>query len=416
MTDGSSAGKRISIAAVTSALVLAVGCTGPGSAGSTATPEPGRASTSVPSSIPSPSTTASTTPSASATPEDSPSPEETAAPAKGSVRVERTVAGDLNVPWGSAVLPDGEQLMISSRDTARISLININDGDRTEVGTVRGVAPGGAGGGEGGLLGLALSPDFAEDRLIFVYYTAGDDNRIARYRYHPDRDPGDQLSDRTVIVRGIPAGGIHNGGRLAFGPDGMLYATTGEAGNPPLAQDRESLGGKILRMTPDGDPAPDNPDPDSLVLSWGHRNVQGIAWDRAGRLWASEFGQNDVDELNLIEPGNNYGWPDAEGASDDDRYTDPVAEWGTNEDSPSGIAFAGGAIWMAALRGERLWRIPLDGERTAAEPESFLVGEYGRLRSVVALDDDTLLLGTSNTDGRGDPADNDDRILELTVR
>ena len=320
------------------------------------------------------------------------------------------------MPWGLALLPDGDQLMITSRDSGQLSLIDLDTGRSSRVGDIPDALGGGSSGGEGGLLGLALSPDFEDDHQLFVYYTTGQDNRIARYRYHPGRDAGDRLSGGTVIVDGIPSGTYHNGGRLAFGPDDMLYASTGEAGNPQLSQDPESLGGKILRMTTEGEPAPDNPDPDSLVWSLGHRNVQGLAWDSEDRLWASEFGDKAADELNLIKPGNNYGWPDAEGSSDGDDFTDPVAEWGTDEDSPSGIAYAGGSIWMAALQGERLWRIPLDGTETLADPQDFLVRDHGRLRSVIAVDDDTILVTTSNTDGRADPGSGDDRILELTVR
>jgi glucose/arabinose dehydrogenase len=204
-------------------------------------------------------------------------------------------------------------------------------------------------------------------------------------------------------------------GRIAFGPDKMLYAGTGETNQRGLAQDKSSLAGKILRMTPDGQAPQDNPTPGSLDYSDGHRNVQGLAWDAKGRLWASEFGQNTWDELNLIEPGKNYGWPVVEGVAHRAGYVDPVAQWHTDEASPSGIAYAGGCIWMAALHGARLWRIPLDGTRTAAAPQSFFAGTYGRLRTVVAADDGSLFLTTSNTDGRGTPAKADDRLLHLTV-
>ncbi len=195
----------------------------------------------------------------------------------------------------------------------------------------------------------------------------------------------------------------------------MLYAGTGETGDTGLAQDRESLGGKVLRMTPEGRPAPGNPFPGSVVYSYGHRNVQGLAWDADGRLWAAEFGQNTWDELNLVEAGRNYGWPEAEGRAGEKGFMDPVAQWRTSEASPSGIAYARGAIWMAGLRGERLWRVPLSGAERSGEPEAFLEGEYGRLRTVLATGGDRLWLVTSETDTRGTPGSGDDRILRLRV-
>ena len=151
------------------------------------------------------------------------------------------------------------------------------------------------------------------------------------------------------------------------------------------------------------------------MLSLGHRNPQGIAWDDDDRLWAAEFGQDTWDELNLIEPGSNYGWPDCEGRCDDDGVVDPKAQWGTDEASPSGIAYADGAIWMAGLGGDRLWRIAVDGEEVVGEPKAFFTGEYGRLRTIEVAPDGSLWLTTSNTDGRGDPGPDDDRILRVTL-
>lgn len=318
------------------------------------------------------------------------------------------------MPWGLALLPDHD-LLVTSRDTRMITRINLRTGHKITVGQVDQARSNGDQGGEAGLLGLALSPGFDHDHELYLYYSTDSDNRVARVHYEEQARPGHQLGTLQVIVKGIPHGLHHDGGRIAFGPDGMLYATTGESGVPQLAQDKNSLGGKILRMTPAGSPAPGNPDPGSVVWSYGHRNVQGLAWDAAGRLWASEFGDRDVDELNLIMKDHNYGWPATQGRTDIKRYTSPVAQWGTEEDSPSGIAYAGGSIWMAALVGERLWRIPLNGARTAGHPQDFLHQRYGRLRSVLALDDRTLLVTTSNTDGRGAPTPGDDRILELTV-
>ncbi|WP_171143873.1 PQQ-dependent sugar dehydrogenase [Streptomyces sp. S3(2020)] len=331
-------------------------------------------------------------------------------PAKGSVKVLRTAATGLDTPWGLAPLPDGD-LLVSSRDEATITRIDGETGRKTELGEVPGVSPA----GEGGLMGLALSPDYASDHMVYAYFTSASDNRIVRMLYEEEKPSGEQLGAPDTVFRGIPKGYIHNGGRIAFGPDKMLYAGTGESGNTGLSQDKKSLGGKILRLTPEGEPAPGNPFPDSPVYSWGHRNVQGLAWDAKQRLFASEFGQDTWDELNAIEPGGNYGWPEVEGRSDDGDYRNPIAQWATDDASPSGIAYAEGSIWMAGLKGQRLWRIPLKGTEASADPQAFLESEYGRLRTVVSAGGDKLWLVTSNTDGRGDPKDGDDRILQVQV-
>ncbi|MEV7436136.1 PQQ-dependent sugar dehydrogenase [Streptomyces griseoviridis] len=353
-------------------------------------------------------TPSGTGPSSSAAP---PRATASAAPAKGSMTVVRTVAENLKSPWGLAALPEGG-LLVSSRDEGTITRIDEKTGGKTELGEVPGVSAA----GEGGLLGIALSPDYAADHMVYAYFTSASDNRIARMVYDPRKPSGQQLGAPNTIFRGIPKGMIHNGGRIAFGPDKMLYAGTGESGDRGLAQDRKSLGGKILRLTPEGEPAPGNPFPDSPMYSYGHRNVQGLAWDSDQRLYASEFGQDTWDELNAIKPGGDYGWPSAEGTSKDPAYQNPIAQWHTADASPSGIAYAGGSIWMAGLRGERLWRIPLKGTEAAADPQPFLKGEYGRLRTVVAAGGDKLWLMTSATDGRGTPRKGDDRILELKVK
>ncbi|MFK0120267.1 PQQ-dependent sugar dehydrogenase [Streptomyces sp. NPDC090994] len=388
--------RAVPAALTTAVLLLAAGCSsgdgdGEGAAGWNERATPGRTASSAP-------------PSSAATAGQAP-------PAKGSVEVTRTVATGLDSPWGLAPLPDGD-LLVSSRDEGTITRVDTETGEKTELGGVPGVSPA----GEGGLLGIALSPDYAADRTVYAYYTSASDNRIVRMLYDAGKPAGEQLGAPDTVFRGIPKGFVHNGGRIAFGPDKLLYVGTGESGDTGLSQDEESLGGKILRLTPEGEPAPGNPSSGSPVYSYGHRNVQGLAWDAGRRLFAAEFGQDTWDELNAITPGGNYGWPEAEGESDDDAFRDPVAQWSTDEASPSGIAYAGGSVWMAGLRGERLWRVPLDGTEEAAEPQSFLRGEYGRLRTVVAAGDGKLWLVTSNTDGRGDPEREDDRILELEVR
>jgi len=336
---------------------------------------------------------------------------EEAPPAKGSVKVVRTVTEGLNTPWGLAPLPDGD-LLVSSRDEGTITKVDEKTGKQTELGSVSGVSAS----GEGGLLGIALSPDYASDHMIYAYFTTASDNRIARMLYDEKKPSGEQLSAPDTIFKGIPKGYIHNGGRIAFGPDKMLYAGTGESGNSGLSQDKDSLGGKILRMTPEGEPAPGNPFGNSVVYTYGHRNVQGLAWDTKQRLFASEFGQDTWDELNAIKPGDDYGWPNAEGKSDNAKYHNPIDQWHTDDASPSGIAYAEGSIWMAGLKGERLWRIPLNGTKASADPQSFLKGKYGRLRTVVPAGGNKLWLTTSETDGRGTPGKGDDRILELEVK
>ncbi|MFF5659501.1 PQQ-dependent sugar dehydrogenase [[Kitasatospora] papulosa] len=356
------------------------------------------------------------TPSPRSSPASAPasaSPSADLPPAEGSVEVVKTLTDGLASPWGVAALP-GRDLLVGSRDEATITRIDAESGGKTLLGSVPGVAPA----GEGGLLGLAVAPTFGADHLVYAYFTTESDNRIARLQYDEKKPPGQQLGAPDTILRGIPKGSIHNGGRIAFGPDRMLYAGTGETGDTGLAQDKASPAGKILRMTPDGEPVHGNPEGDSLVYSYGHRNVQGLAWDSGKRLWASEFGQNTWDELNLIEPGNNYGWPDVEGKEGASGFVDPVAQWKTSEASPSGIAYAEGSIWMAGLRGERLWRIPLSGkaDEPLARPQAFLEGKYGRLRTVLAAGGDKLWLVTSNTDGRGTAKPGDDRILLLKVR
>ncbi|MFJ2929032.1 PQQ-dependent sugar dehydrogenase [Streptomyces massasporeus] len=331
-------------------------------------------------------------------------------PAKGSVKVVRTVAEGLDSPWGLAPLPGGG-LLVSSRDDGTIVRVDEKTGKKTELGEVPGVSAA----GEGGLLGIALSPDYASDHMVYAYFTSASDNRIVRMIYDEQKPAGEQLGAPDTVYKGIPKGFIHNGGRIRFGPDKMLYVGTGESGDTGLSQDKDSVGGKILRLTPEGEPAPGNPFPDSPVYSYGHRNVQGLAWDGKQRLFASEFGQDTWDELNAIKPGDNYGWPEAEGRSDAKGFHNPIDQWTTAEASPSGIAYAEGSIWMAGLRGKRLWRIPLNGTEASAEPQAFLEGEYGRLRTVVSAGGDRLWLVTSNTDGRGSPKDGDDRILELRV-
>ncbi|MGO3796683.1 MAG: PQQ-dependent sugar dehydrogenase, partial [Pauljensenia sp.] len=244
----------------------------------------------------------------------------------------------LRAPWSIAFL--GETALISQRDDALI--LEVLDGGGTrEVGVVDGVRHG----GEGGLLGLAVD---AHSRL-YVYSTGEGGNRVQRHAL-TGRPGSLGLGPAETVIGGLPSAGTHNGGRIAFGPDGMLYVTVGDAGRRAEAQDLDSLAGKILRLTPDGAVPADNPVPGSPVYSLGHRNPQGLAWSADGTLFSSEFGQNTWDELNVIVPGGNYGWPEAEGEVGDERFVDPVQQWATSAASPSGITVLGGTVFVANLR------------------------------------------------------------------
>ncbi|MGW6174430.1 PQQ-dependent sugar dehydrogenase [Arthrobacter sp. NPDC055138] len=308
-----------------------------------------------------------------------------------------TAASGLDEPWSIAVLPDGSAL-ISENDTGLIK--HVVDGETVSAVPVESPLETT---GEGGLLGLEPSPDFDADARLYVYLTSPEDNRVVSYRWKDG-----QLSDGREVVTGIPKAGNHNGGRIKFGPDGYLYIATGDAAVSSRSQDRSSLGGKILRVTPEGDPAPGNPFGDSPVYSYGHRNVQGLAWDEDGRLWATEFGPDRDDELNLIEAGGNYGWPEVTGAPGDDRFIDAKVVWPSTADaSPSGMALMDGTAWVAALRGQRLWQVELDGT-DAGEPEAFYEGTYGRLRDVAAAPDGGLWVLTNGTQN--------DRMLSVPVK
>jgi glucose/arabinose dehydrogenase len=319
------------------------------------------------------------------------------------------LATGLDVPWAIAQVVDG--LLVTERDTARV--LHVADSGEVQVVQVEGSerVPGAAPEGEGGLLGITALPGGD----VAVYVSTEADNRVVRYRYTGDRT-GRRLDEPRVLLDAIPRAEIHNGGRLAVGPDGHLYVTTGDARDRPAAQDPDSLAGKILRITVDGEPAPGNPIPGSPVWTYGHRNVQGIGWLPDGTMVASEFGQDTWDEVNVITAGRNYGWPEVEGPGGEDRgFVDPVVAWPPSEASPSGLAVTADAVYVAALRGQRLWRIPIDG-MSFGEPEAYLVGEFGRLREVVSAGDGSgLLLLTDNT-ARGGGREGDDRLFRVALR
>ena len=353
---------------------------------------------------PSPETRTAGQPPASPTPsspdsssQDPGSPSPSTVQSRGDPGAQEVVS-DLEAPWGLVALKDGS-FLISERDTRKI--VRVRNGSTSDLRTIDEADPA----GEGGLLGLAITEN---EKTVFAYYTAANDNRIVSMSWD-----GRELGAPKVILRDIPKGFIHNGGRMVVGPDDYLYVGTGESGTGRLSQDKNSLGGKILRIRLDGRPAPGNPF-DNEVFSYGHRNVQGLAFDDQGRLWASEFGQNRWDELNLITKGADYGWPDVEGSGSVRGMTNPKVVWHTDEASPSGLAYWQNSLWMAGLRGQRLWEIPVDGTKTG-DPIAHFRGDYGRLRTVqVAADGGSLLLTNSNTDGRGDPASDDDRLFQIT--
>ncbi|WRH25196.1 PQQ-dependent sugar dehydrogenase [Arthrobacter sp. JZ12] len=297
------------------------------------------------------------------------------------------IAAGLGTPWSMAFLPNGD-LLVTERETGEVKRIS---GGQVEV---IGVLPEAVGaGGEGGLLGIAVGPDFESDPRLYLYFTGPEDNRVV---YVPYGEEG--LGEPVPILTGLPKANIHNGGRIKFGPDGHLYVGTGDAAGAEQAQDPDNPAGKILRVTGDGDPAPGNPF-GTKVYSLGHRNVQGLAWDSDGRLWASEFGPDRDDELNLITPGGNYGWPEVTGAPGHEDYVDAKVVWpSTATSSPSGMAIIDDTAYIGGLRGERLWQVPLNAE-SASEPVSHFQGEYGRLRDTIAGPDGELLVATNETGG-----------------
>lgn len=374
-------------AAAMGAAILLAACTAtpdpaPPASGSASAPETPRTTPAPPSPVP--AGTAGTAPTAAATIAGNP----------------QEVATRLEAPW-SVVFRDGVPL-VSERNSGRI-LELATDGSSRSIGTVEGVAAR----GEAGLLGLAVG----SGGDLFVYSTADGGNRVQRFPVTGTRGSLSLGQPRTLLD-GIPAAGNHDGGRIAFGPDGMLYVTTGDAGERDSAQDRGSLAGKILRMTPEGTAPAGNPFPGSLVYSYGHRNPQGIAWADDGTMFATEFGQNTWDELNIITPGANYGWPTVEGIAERDGFVDPVQQWQPGSASPSGMAHAGGTLFIANLRGQVLRTVPVSDPSTSTE---HFGQEFGRLRDATVAPDGQLWFVTNNTDGRGSPRQGDDRILAVPL-
>ena len=325
-----------------------------------------------------------------------------------------TIQTGLAAPWDVVFTPDG-RTFLTERDTGRV-LERFRDG---RLRTVRELPVDNA--GEGGLLGLAVSPTYAEDGWLYAMYTRSADQAIVRFR--PDGQGA------QTVVSGLPDNTYHNAGRIGFGPDGHLYVGMGDAGVPDAAQDVGRLEGKILRYTPDGGVPADNPFGGSNpVYAYGLRDPQGLAWDGAGRMYASEFGQNRQDEIDRIVPGGNYGWPiyegnlEYEGDERPDGYVAPIFTAHPEQASWSGASvLVGGDIpawegdlFVASLRGERLYRLDLDPSGNVAGSEQLLVGRYGRLRHVTPAPDGSVWVLTSNCDGRGHcPTGADDRIVRL---
>lgn len=298
-----------------------------------------------------------------------------------------------DIPWDMSWAPDGSWALITERDTFRVHKLG-TDGTKTHVGTVPNTQ---TTDGEGGLMGVAMSPGWngTTDKDVFFMHTSSEGNRVAKMSFD-----GTSLSGYTSILTGIRKSRYHNGGRIKFGPDGFLYVTTGDSQQTNLAPDLNSLNGKILRITKTGAAAAGNPF-NSRIYSYGHRNPQGIAWDSAGRLWSSELGASSSDELNLILPGRNYGWPTCEGSCNVSGMENPKKTFPVSTASPSGIAIVNDTVYMTALRGQRLWRIELNGT-SAGATSTYFVGTYGRLRAIEKVPGASAIwFGTTNEDNNG---------------
>jgi glucose/arabinose dehydrogenase len=306
------------------------------------------------------------------------------------------LAQNLVVPWaidfvnGKVIFTErgGRISIIEDDEVIVVGEINVNDI------------------GEGGLLGLAVDPDFVDNNFIYVYYTSENDNRVSRFVFD---DKVNELASERVILEGIPFSSIHNGGRIKFGPDDKLYITTGDASSPKFSGDINSLAGKILRINKDGTIPEDNPFGNS-VWSYGHRNPQGLAWNESGKMFSSEHGPLGKDEINIIEKGNDYGWPitcDEEG-----EHVNPIRCYDEFTLAPSGIEFNEDVLFVSGLRGSQLRKIVFDGESIVEEEVVF--SEFGRIRDVV-LDGDWIYIATSNGDGRGSLREGDDKVFRVRI-
>ncbi len=315
------------------------------------------------------------------------------------------VAKNLNTPWSIAFLPNND-LLVTERD-GKIKVIDATTGETKITHTINEVKQE----GESGLHGIAIHPNFEMNKFIYVYYTYQADgnntlNRVVRYTYDQSR-----FSEDKIIVDGIPGALFHDGGRVKFGPDNLLYITTGDAQEPSLSQSITSLAGKILRVTDDGSNPKDNPF-DSPIYSLGHRNPQGITWDENERLFETEHGSSAYDELNLIEKGANYGWPTTRGDAKKEGILSPLLHSEEDTWAPGGIAYLDDYLYFTGLRGQALYRTDLNGQNL----KEFFKKEYGRIRDVVVGPDNYLYLAISNRDGRGLPSSDDDKIIRVNPK
>lgn len=313
-----------------------------------------------------------------------------------------SIAKNLDTPWALAFLPDGK--ILATEREGNLNIVDPLTGDIKLVQKIKEAKEI----GEGGLLGVALHPDFEKNNFLYLYYTYEESggntlNRVVRFNYNQTN-----LTDSKTIVDKIPGSSNHNGGRIKFGPDNFLYITTGDAQEPSLAQNKNSLAGKILRVTDDGKPAPGNPF-GNPIYSYGHRNPQGLAWDQSGKLWATEHGPDANDEINLIDPGKNYGWPVIQGNQKRSNMENPTTHSGKDTWAPAGSAVFSNSLFFGGLRGKALFRLNLNTKKL----DTLFEGEFGRIREVILGSDNALHITTSNKDGRGNPLNDDDKIIRV---
>lgn len=331
--------------------------------------------------------------------------------------------GNLNVPWELVFLPESNRALITERDGRVLQVENnkLQNDSYLELNINSR--------GEGGLMGMAAHPDFPEEPYIYLMYTYTKSNRNLYNRVSRFRDQGEQAVEEEVLIDEIPAGNNHNGGRIAFGPDGMLYITTGDTFNREIAQDLDNLGGKILRLTPEGKIPEDNPFGNSPIYSLGHRNPQGLAWHpETGELFISDHGPSGEDGLRakdrikIVEAGSNFGWPEKIGYFENGKYANPLIMW-KNAVPPSGMTFYQGDLYVATLGSQSLVKIKLNkinNQYNVKKIEHLFndgqaLSTYGRIRTAVLGPDNYLYFLTNNRDGRGRPRENDDQILRFKI-